>query len=106
GAWHSAEPATVSPASLIAVDFLDAMNGGAVGVTDGATAFLTTSDGGNSWVSHVGPALPSTNEVDLALLNSQIAWILTPRPSGSAFSPGELWQTVNGGATFQQLSTP
>ncbi|WP_315850674.1 TadE/TadG family type IV pilus assembly protein [Thalassoglobus polymorphus] len=112
GAWVSqplpALPSPILAGSLLSVDFVDAMNGWAVGQEvsglNTVTLILSTSDGGATWARQTHPVSVGTlNSVDFIDANTGYA-VGTNNLSAPLVAPYIL-KTINGGASWE-IQTP
>jgi len=116
--WVTVTPPGVPAARILGAAFLDAAHGWTVvaGNPDRTQRtgldLLRSADGGRSWrqASLAGPdrlytAAPG-EAATIDFLDAQHGWIAIRLASGSNFSLGRLFQTTDGGATWQQRTTP
>ena len=114
--WADITPTGVEPSSILRVDFSDPSVGWAVAsgspVSRDVSSFrvLRTQDGGYTWSQSNALTVSGTTDgygqVWIASLGNEIGWISVQLPSGSAFSVAKLFQTLDGGMTWRQLTVP
>ncbi len=116
--WATVTPPGVPAARILGAAFLDAAHGWTVvaGNPDGTQRtgldLLRSADGGRSWqqATLAGPDRLYTEAPSEAatidFLDAQHGWIAIRLASSSNFSRGRLFQTTDGGATWQQRTTP
>jgi photosystem II stability/assembly factor-like uncharacterized protein len=78
--------------------------------TDGSLAVARSGDGGALWQVEVlpepsGSSGPPT-QAYLTVLNEDTAWLALRLASGSAFSPGRLYFSEDGGRSWEERSLP
>lgn len=116
--WTTITPPKVQADRLLGVSFLDTLHGWAVaaGVPNATQqaglVVLRSADGGKTWQESTLAApsgsytiIPS-GQAAIDFLDAQHGWIVVTLASSSNFSRGELFQTVDGGATWQKDSIP
>lgn len=114
--WQDITPSGLPDARLLAVAFADAETGWAVlyesaGASTGALTVMLTVDGGRTWqpspVDLSGsPELIPISSASLDFLDERVGWLALDLQSGSAFSRGRLFATLDGGRTWTERSLP
>jgi photosystem II stability/assembly factor-like uncharacterized protein len=109
--WREIIP-DLKGASVLDVTFLDALSGWVVAFQfdpafQAQLSIYRTSDGGVTW--HGSP-LPSFSQgvatAYLDFVDAQTGWLMVKRMSGSSFSLGELYATLDGGITWEKRPAP
>jgi photosystem II stability/assembly factor-like uncharacterized protein len=116
--WTTVTPPDVTASRIRGATFLDALHGWVIVASNPDAAQKTTlsilrsSDGGRSWqqTTLAAPdrfftdAPPDTAAINF--LDAQHGWAVIRLASSSNFSRGRLFQTTDGGATWQQRTIP
>jgi photosystem II stability/assembly factor-like uncharacterized protein len=111
--WDDITPEGAAGA-LQDVVFLDASNGWAAIIppdhySEGVIHIYNTQDGGQTWGLHLlalSPDLPIVGKVYLDFVDHNTGFILFKSQSGSSFSHGQLFATLDGGLTWEERSAP
>jgi len=99
--------------TVLGVGFVDGLTGFAAGWPDGSGRLHLgrTKDGGRAWsINPIGPAddleVYSVAAAYLEILDDSTLWLAVKLPSGSSFSVGRLFASMDGGATWEERSHP
>jgi photosystem II stability/assembly factor-like uncharacterized protein len=114
GHWTDMKLPQSVPASTIEnAFFLDAVHGWAVAAEaqQASLVLFTTSDGGKTWSTlRIAPLDTdddvSSDNVSISFVDAQHGWVMVPLISSSNLSRGVLFQTTNGGTSWNKLSIP
>jgi photosystem II stability/assembly factor-like uncharacterized protein len=116
--WTTITPPNVRADRLLGVSFLDTVHGWAVATgapnatQQAGLVMLRSADGGKTWQESTLAApsgsyavIPS-GQAAIDFLDAQHGWVVVTLASSSNFSRGELFQTVDGGATWKKGAIP
>ncbi len=117
GNWQKITPPAAGQASIQAVAFLDNQLGWAALVGEDSQGFPTyqlaqTADGGASWrmiplsLFAPGDVAALAAAVYLDFIDPATGWMMVKQATGSSFSLGTLFKTMDGGLTWTRLSAP
>jgi photosystem II stability/assembly factor-like uncharacterized protein len=113
GAIHWREiPPDLRGAAILDVAFLDAVSGWLVAlrsepVSEAQLSIYQTSDGGTTWNAYpLSVPAQGIAAAYLDFVDAQTGWLVFKMVSGSSFSLGELYVTLDGGITWERRSAP
>ncbi|MCB8954149.1 MAG: DUF1906 domain-containing protein [Ardenticatenales bacterium] len=110
--WTNITPAGIDPAAIQSVAFSDVRHGWvAVPTALNALAVFATVDGGQTWQQHdltlfAPDSGQAAAQVHLDFVSTQVGYLAVTLSSGVNFSQGLLFQTGDGGQTWQQRTLP
>ena len=115
--WQDLTPALPPDAAIYAAQFRDASTGWLLWSHTGTDANLVlqltrTSDQGRNWKDSIiqtfKPDDPNAaiENASIDWLDEQTGWVSVKRQTGSNFSAGTLFQTIDGGQTWTTLDLP
>jgi hypothetical protein len=108
--WSDITPSSSFAEPLLAAHFIDESMGWVVSGAQAAGDLVVhqTADGGNSWQSSSTrmDVPPDFGSAYLTFIDSNTGWLVLKLQSSSNFSLGKLYRTVDGGASWQELSLP
>lgn len=109
--WRQITPSQLEATYILDARFLDARRGWVVGQAGGEMVVGRTDDGGASWlVSRLpgewseGEELPA--EAHLDAVDERTVFVGLRLPSGSSFSRGRLFVSLDGGESWEERSLP
>ncbi len=116
GSWQNITPPDAQTRTIAAVFFLDREHAW-VGLSNPGpllSGFVleATVDGGLTWqtlssnILASEATIPLSNSVHLQMLDAQTGWLMFEVSTGSSFSAGRLFKTVDGGVTWTELTIP
>ena len=109
--WQAITPEINIGGSILAAWFLSPEKGWVVVEEAAALRFLKTQDGGINWEPVVqaidtGSLDAPISSGSLQFIDENTGWLAVKLQSGSSISLGELYRTMDGGATWEQLELP
>src|SRR5688572_15289486 len=115
--WTEISPSIQTDAFVEDVQFIDSKQGWLLSITpdsNGGALFQLsqTNDGGISWKTRAlslfesGEIASYAEKAEMGWLDSQTGWISVKQTSGSNFSLGTLFQTSDGGSSWNRFTLP
>jgi photosystem II stability/assembly factor-like uncharacterized protein len=103
--WRNISP--VQGAHVLeAAFFLDSRRGWVIGREGEALILWRTQDGGQTWQSSPFPAVWEGGSIFIQFVDTQHGWVMLKVPSGSQFSIGRLFRTIDGGSQWVEVEPP
>jgi photosystem II stability/assembly factor-like uncharacterized protein len=103
--WRNISP--VQGAHVLeAAFFLDSRRGWVIGREGEALILWRTQDGGQTWQSSPFPAVWEGGSIFIQFVDTQHGWVMLKVPSGSQFSIGRLFRTIDGGSQWMEVEPP
>ncbi|MCL2463291.1 MAG: YCF48-related protein, partial [Defluviitaleaceae bacterium] len=102
--WQDVTPAGSDLFNLRDVSFIDAANGWACGNEDGGAVVYKTTDNGATWTLEADSGQLSGGVMYMDFVDDTHGWILMADSDYLDSNSGTLYQTTDGGKSFQQVT--